>query len=178
MIKNGMDKKVEFIALLLDQGQTRKEIMAKYAKRWQSSSSTFDRVLKKANLLNDKKHIIASKIADEQYISLTKDKAIEAIMCSMQRKEYLTKLIKGEIKIPTKRSYYNPVSKSFETETVSVEADANARIKAIAELNKMEGDYAPTKLANTDSKGNDIDYTPEQFEFELLRAKKILKLDE
>lgn len=35
------------------------------------------------------------------------------------------------------------------------EPDFNDRLKAIAEMNKMEGDYAPTKIAQTDKDGND-----------------------
>jgi hypothetical protein len=30
------------------------------------------------------------------------------------------------------------------------------RLKAIAELNKMEGSYAPSKIATTDTKGNEV----------------------
>ena len=48
-----------------------------------------------------------------------------------------------------------------------------------AELNKMEGDYAPTKLSNTDSKGNDIiDYSNISTDELERRAKAKLMLED
>jgi len=35
-------------------------------------------------------------------------------------------------------------------------ADHSTRIRAVAELNKMDGSYVPVKIAQTDKEGNDI----------------------
>ena len=63
----------------------------------------------------------------------------KAIMTADERKEYLTKLINGEIK--AKRPFVIG-GKIMEYPEEPTHSD---RIKAIAELNKMDGDYAPVK---------------------------------
>lgn len=68
------------------------------------------------------------------------------IMKSADRMAYLTKIIKGEIKVPYSEVKWNPVSKAFETIQFEDLATHNARIMAIAELNKMDGSYAPSKI--------------------------------
>lgn len=72
------------------------------------------------------------------------------IMEVNERKELLTKIANGELKI---KKPFVIAGKIMEYPS---EPDHTDRRNAIAELNKMDGAYAPAKVAQTDSKGNDI----------------------
>ena len=61
------------------------------------------------------------------------------IMSKAERMELLTKIAKGEIKVK------RPFVIGGKIMEYPSEPDHNDRIKAAAELSKMEGDYAPTK---------------------------------
>ena len=61
------------------------------------------------------------------------------IMTKAQRLEYLTKVINGEIKVK------KPIVISGKIMEYPMETDMNDRLKALAELNKMDGSYAPIK---------------------------------
>jgi hypothetical protein len=75
------------------------------------------------------------------------------IMSKADRMEFLTKTAKGEIKVK------KPFVVSGKIMEYPSEPDHSDRLKAIAELNKMEGDYAPTKTDIT-SKGEAINSDP------------------
>jgi hypothetical protein len=147
---------VDFIVSRLEKGEQRATILAKVVKKWQSSVRTFDRLLKIANEQYSNRLHLASKAADDTYVAMKAEAAKEAVMSKQEREEYLTKLIKGDIEIPYTEVKWNPVSKSFETIQFVELASHGARISAISELNKMGGDYAPSKVAQTDKDGNDV----------------------
>ena len=65
------------------------------------------------------------------------------IMDSVERMEWLTKLVDGTIK--AKR----PIVIAGEIIEYEEEPSHTDRVKAIAELNKMDGSYAPTKTEST-----------------------------
>jgi len=74
----------------------------------------------------------------------------------------IDKQIKGEVQFTFVVG--NKVNKSHNGDVfmlpVQVQNDLRARkLQYYAELNKMEGDYAPTKIANTDKDGNDVKQT-------------------
>jgi hypothetical protein len=73
-------------------------------------------------------------------------------MTADERKEYLTKIVSGEAKV--RKPFY--VAKTGKILEYLAEPDHNDRIRALAELNKMEGDYAPTKVAKTNVAGEDV----------------------
>jgi hypothetical protein len=140
-------------------GKDRSKLLATIGKKWQLSQRTFDRYWKIAQ----QQHLAKQQTIKKELAEVDKAAAIEArkkaIMTADERKEYLTQIIKGEIEVPYTEVKYNPGIKSFETIQFVELASHTARINAIAELNKMEGDYAPTKIANTDKNGNDIPQT-------------------
>jgi len=80
-------------------------------------------------------------------------------MTADERKEYLTKIVNGEVEVPYTEVKWDANTKKFVTIKFIELAGHTARISAISELNKMEGDYAPTKIANTDKDGNDVKQT-------------------
>jgi len=79
------------------------------------------------------------------------------IMRSDERKEYLTSVIRGKVSI-SKKIVINGV-----IDEIEVSPDHKDRLSAIAELNKMEGDYAPAKSIVTVTKVG-LDAIEEKYE--------------
>lgn len=141
---------IDAIIKEIEQGKTYTKVMAVNGRKWQMPERTFNRYWKTAN----EQHIVKQQEIKKELAEVDKQAAIEArkkaIMTANERKELLTKLINGEIK--AKRPFVIG-GKIMEYPEEPTHRD---RISAIAELNKMEGDYAPTKIAQTDKHGNDI----------------------
>ncbi|HEY9363461.1 MAG TPA: hypothetical protein VIQ00_09385, partial [Chitinophagaceae bacterium] len=94
-------------------------------------------------------HTIKQEAIKKELAEIDKQAAIEArkkaIMTADERKEYLTKIVNGEIEVPYTEVKWDKKQNKFVTIKFVELANHAARINAIAELNKMEGDYAPTK---------------------------------
>lgn len=138
-------KQIEFIKDCLREREQRKNILAKFCKVWQNTKTrTFDRLLKsaKTSLQSEFK-----KIDEQTDIEVGKEikKRKIKLMSAIQRKVYLEKIATGKIKIPYTEVKWNPKLNKFETIKFKELAPHTARISAIAELNKMSGDYAPSK---------------------------------
>lgn len=130
---------VDFIVAELKQGSERGEVLAKCGKKWQTPPRTFDRYFKEAK----EQHTAAQQLIKDRIANDSAINALEAekqqIMTVIERKKYLEGIINGTIK--TKQPF---VMKDKIVEYMA-EANHSERMKAIAELNKMEGDYAATK---------------------------------
>lgn len=135
------DKQIIIDAIIkgIEQGKDRAKLLATFGKERQLSQRTFDRHWKTAQ----EQHIDRQQALKERLTKVDEQAAIEArkkaIMTADERKEYLTKLVNGEIK--AKRPFVIG-GKIMEYQEEPTHSD---RIKAIAELNKMDGDYAPVK---------------------------------
>jgi hypothetical protein len=140
---------IDFMLSCLENGESRENILAKVVKKWQISTRTFDRRLKIANEIHNKRHKAASDAANKAYIATKENAAIEAVMSAQERKEVLTKIGRGEIPLT------KPMVVDGAVELIPVVPDWMDRRAAIAELNKMEGDYSPTKTAATTVDGKD-----------------------
>ena len=130
---------VDFIVSELKLGKERGEVLAKVVKKWQTTTRTFDRYFKDAKQQHTQAaNLIKDKVAKDSTI-----KALEAekqqIMTVIERKKYLEGIVSGTIKVK------QPFVMKDKIVEYMAEANHNERMKAIAELNKMEGDYAPTK---------------------------------
>lgn len=123
----------------IEQGKSRAQLLGTIGKKWEISRTTFDRHWKTAN----EQHVIKRDSIKEQLVKVDIEAAIEArkkaIMTADERKEYLTKIINGEAKVK------KPFVVSGKIMEYPAEPDASDRIRAIAELNKMDGEYAPEK---------------------------------
>ena len=146
------DKQIIIDAIIkgIEQGKDRGKLLATIAKKWQISNRTFDRHWKVANI----QHAERQSRIKEKLAKVDEEAAIEArkkaIMTADERKEVLTKIANGTLKIK------RPFVIGGKIMEYPAEPDATDRRNAIAELNKMEGDYAPSKVAQTDKDGNDI----------------------
>jgi len=150
MANSQSEVQVEFILNLLRNGGKRKDIMSKFGKKWQKSSSrTFDRRLKRAEeaMGRELKEI---KEKSEQLVAEEIEARKIDIMDAIERKSILTQIARGQL----------PLQKAMVVdrmvEYIEVVPDWMDRKNAIAELNKMDGDYAPTKVAQTTAAGDDI----------------------
>jgi len=143
---------IDFIIKGIEEGKPRGTLLSTTVKKWQMSDRTFDRHWKIANA----QHVIRQEALKKELAEVDKQAAIEArkraIMSAEERKEYLTKLINGKIKVPYTEVKWDAVQKKFVTIKFVELATHSSRISAIAELNKMEGDYAPQKI-NADITG-------------------------
>jgi len=138
---------IDAIIKELEFGADRGKALAKVGKAWQLSTRTFDRLWKEAN----RQHTERKQAIKKELDAVDTAEAIKArkmaIMSANERKEYLTKIIKGQIKVK------RPFVIAGEIKEFAVEPDQADRLKAIAELNKMEGDYAPAKTEITGKDG-------------------------
>lgn len=94
---------------------------------------------------------LREKARTKQVQANATDALKSAVMSKQERLETLTKIAKGELKVK------RPFVIGGKIMEYPSEPDAMERKAAIAEMNKMEGDYAPSKVAQTDSKGNDVE---------------------
>ena len=156
MAKSDKQEKIDFIVLQLEKGKTRGKILAEFVKKWQISIRTFDRFLKSADIKLRDRQKKASEAADAAYIKAKEEAAKNAVMSKQERLEYLTKIVKGEIEVPYSETKWDAVQKKFVIIKFVELPNHTARISAITEMNKMEGDHAPAKVAQTDKDGNDV----------------------
>ncbi len=113
-----------------------------------------------------KKPEIAAKIAEFQkqnadIVKKAHEKAIDKlaegeIADKIERQKMLTQIMRGDVKIRADKFFFDGKTAKVVSQEVEELPDYAARIKAISELNKMDGSYAPTKVAGTDTNGNDI----------------------
>lgn len=143
---------IDFIVSCLENGEQRGNILVKTGKKWGTSKSAFDRWLKIAK----EQHTVKHDAIKKQLAIIDTAAAIQArkkaIMNAEERKEYLTRILSGELKVK------KPFVIGGKIMEYNFEPDHADRLKALAELNKMEGDYAPSKVAQTDTAGNDKEF--------------------
>lgn len=137
---------IDAIIKEIEVGTSRGKVVSKYCKKLQKSERTIDSYWKTANEIQKVRQEKASKAADKAYIAAKEKSAVDAVMSKQQRLELLTKIANGEFENETKKPAWNNQKKVFEIVTVREKAQDNMVIKAIAELNKMQGDYADTNV--------------------------------
>lgn len=168
MLKVNKQVLIDFIISCLEKGDKRSTILAKVGEEWQEkvSERTFDRALKTANEQQKERQEKARKAADAAYIENNVN-AVKTVLKSKIEKQaelqneinLIDKQINGEVEFTFVVG--NKVNKSHNGDVfmlpVQIQNELRARkLQYYAELNKMNGDYAPTKVANTDKDGNDV----------------------
>ena len=157
MAKQSKQIIIDAIVKEIEKGNRRGNVLGKIAKKWEISRTTFDRYWKTANQQQQERQKKASAAADAAYIAAKEQSAKEAVMSKQERLELLSKIAKGDIEIPDSEIKWDIIQKKFVTIKFVKLASHAARVTAIAEMNKMEGDYAPVKIAQTNSKGDDLE---------------------
>lgn len=155
MAKDKIDKQTAIKSILSDlkKGIDKPDIMRKIAPKCGKSKSTQDRWFAEAEkqYLENQNRLrpIKEKAEEEAVYEATKEAIKTGILSKLERQKILSDIAKGDI----------PLSKYIvcdgiihEREIIPNWADRKA---AIAELNKMDGEYAPIKTDIT-SKGNKL----------------------
>jgi hypothetical protein len=135
---------------------SRGDIVSKYCKKFQKSDRTIDTYWKIAQ----EQHSNKQQGIKRELAELDKEAAIEArkraIMTSEERKEFLSKVIKAEIKTIRKKMWLDIETGKWKALPIEEDPSIFDRIRAMSELNKMDGEYAPIKVANTNKDGLDV----------------------
>lgn len=148
---------IDFILAELDLGRARASVLSKVVKKWQMSDRTFDRHWKKANALKETaREKIKAELAEVERQAAI-DALKKAIMGADERRELLTIIARGKL-TQTIVDEETMEQNEFPEPVTAVE-----RIKAIAELNKMDGDYAPIKTKTEHSGILDLSTLPITF---------------
>ena len=134
---------IDDIIKMIEQGTERGAVITKYCKKLQKSARTVDGYWKTAN----EQHVIRQQAIKNELAAIDTQSAIEArkkaIMSADDRKELLTSIANGTLKIK------KPFVIAGKIMEYPAEPDHTDRKNAIAELNKMDGAYAPAKVQNT-----------------------------
>jgi hypothetical protein len=137
----------------MDFGITRAEALAMNSEKWQLPTRTFDRQWKEASrrylAANEKSKQAAIEVKTEAI----KNRASKGILSKEERLEILSQIARGDL------SYQQEVPSKFGPQTITAWPSFNDRKGAVAEINKMEGDYAPIQKDIT-SKGGSIAPAP------------------
>ncbi len=149
------DKQIIIDAIIkgIEEEYDRAKLLTKIGKKWQISQRTFDRHWKIANNQYKELQDKAKEASDKAYIEASVEAAKGAIMSKAERQSILAQIARGELSV--KKSI---AIGGIGIEVVNVYPDFSDIKSAVAELNKMEGDYAPTKTALTDSEGKDKEF--------------------
>lgn len=138
---------IDFIVEQLQQGSERGEVLAKCGEKWQTPPRTFDRYFKEAK----EQHVAAQQVVKKELAKVSIEQAKESlkkqILTADERKEFLSKLVLKETKLLKVGAQVQMVHSFIDKDgnIVNEILPTELKIKAIAELNKMEGDYAATK---------------------------------
>ena len=147
----------------------RRDVLAKFGKKWQIPTRTLDRMWKLSKEYNQTRIQKQEKATDDILESKAKTNAENALKT---REFYITELEKDFIRLGEIKS--GDVFKDIDKKTGNVvgyrQAGYNDEIQAkrsrtaiVQHLAEINGWNAPTKTAQTDSKGNDINYlSPEE----------------
>jgi hypothetical protein len=157
MPKSNKQVIIDFIVTCLKNGEQRGNILVKAGKKWGTSKSAFDRLLKIAK----EQHTKEQEALKTELAEVDKQAAIKVrkkqIMTANERKVLLTKLANGQIKISRKEWKWNSETKKFQLLSYTDLPNHAARTSAISELNKMGGDYAAKKVELTGKDGLPIE---------------------
>ena len=151
----------------IEQGKGRGDIIAKYCKKFQKSARTVDTYWKIANqqqadrqeAIKKELELVDTAAAVDARKSGLKSKLDKQLSIQFQIEAIEKELEQGywdDIKIvrskeKTVKKILNPTDKAYLRKTMR---------DLFAELNKMEGDYAPTKVAQTTKDGEDVPTQP------------------
>ena len=135
-------EKEMIIAEILDEidfGVTSGECKSKICEKWRIAERTFDRYWGEASKRYKARLDAIEEATTKAAVSMEIKALKKAILSKHERQEILTQIAKGEIPL-VKHIVCDGVI--HEVDVVPAWADRRA---AIAELNKMDGDYAPVK---------------------------------
>jgi hypothetical protein len=137
--KPNKEKIVNEILFEMDLGITYVDCLALNQTKWRMPTSTFARYWKEALLRITALNELTQNAFNEIYVEGRKEALRRHVLTRLERQEILTAIAKGEILIE------KPVVAEGMIQMIEVAPALADRKNAIAELNKMDGEYAPVK---------------------------------
>lgn len=167
---------IHYIEERLRAGEQRAAILAKVQETWQQiPQRTFDRYLQKANQNVLEQLEREKRILNDQSTQLALQEQEKAIISAQERKVFLSNIVRGDIVIPTKEPRWDPDKKAYVIVSIDQVPGHSTRISAIQELNRMDGEHAPNKVARTTAKGKDVKPVQAVAPYSDQQVEKILK---
>lgn len=156
---------VDLMVVALKRGDTRSIVLKEFERNWKISISSFERYWKIAQNQHSvaQQAIDAKLLGDEQLAALKAEKS--TLMTAIEKKELLVRRVKQIEGIIIKGTTLDYVKTARGIINMNTERNLNAiEIASLSEtlqrltqeLNRMEGHHAPTKVAATNSKGDDV----------------------
>lgn len=149
MLKPTKQIVIDAIIKGIEIGKDRGKLLATIGKKWQISQRTFDRYWKTAQ----EQHTAKQQAIKSEIAIVDKEAAIDARRNGLKSKNERLMILQNEVDrclldlYPVKGKKPNIFNKVSLRRTIK---------ELQAEISKIEGDYAPTKVANTDKEGNDV----------------------
>ena len=123
----------------IDFGGSRADCLSINSEKWQLTERTFDRYWKEATERFRDTISRTNEALETVRIEAKKNRLKSLIMDKEERMEVLTKIARGQL------TYHKEVATKDGPVEIIAKPDFVDRKAAIAELNKMDGDYAPVK---------------------------------
>ncbi len=137
-------KAISEIVKGLRRGLTRDILLANIVERCQVSDRTFDRYHEEAKEIHNKEQQEVQRLAHEQLIEAKKEELKSDIISIQKRKEYLTKVVTAETDLIQVGKATVEVLTHDDGRREIITNDI--RIRALQELNRMDGAYTPTQF--------------------------------
>jgi len=138
-MKPDREKIILDIVSEMDLGVSYTQAKAINGEKWQVPQRTFDTYWAEASERYKDILEIERNARNEVRIQMAKDSLKKAILNRHERMELLTQIAKGDI------SFEKEVATKFGPITILQKPEFVDRRAAVAELNKMDGEYAPVK---------------------------------
>jgi hypothetical protein len=123
----------------------RKNILAKFGKKWQSSTRTIDRIWKEAQQYNETRLKKQEKAKDDVLVEKAKEEAKNNILSREGAEEILSNIANGNGRqVAREFGLVNGIKETIKWDVV-VPSD-NERVRAIDKLAEMKGWDAPKEL--------------------------------
>ena len=149
-----MSKQEAYISFIIDQLQSgnveRGKVLAIFGKKWQTGVRSFDRYWKEANERHIEGQNKLQKEKESIYIEAEKEAFKIGLKSKHERMLELQAMLSPDYRVQEVAGIANGMPIWVDRPLQPNE------VKGIhAELSKMAGEYAPSKVAETDSQGND-----------------------
>jgi hypothetical protein len=135
----------EIASAIAFEGASRTTIVQRFTKAYNLKKSAIDKLIKLAKVEAE----TLRKDLQSSETSLAIDGEVEAkkaqLLTALDKRLILMRIMTGQHKNEVKKPVFNPATKKFEIITVHESPNDTAIVRAMAEDNKMVGDYAPEK---------------------------------
>ena len=139
-------KRILDIALMLEQGLERKQILQKLSKTCKTGARTIDNEIKEAKLIVNERNAHKEKVRQDTTEQTIKDAVNEAILSDLELEGILCKIASGNMQVQEMFAGV-PVLRDISPAEVT---------NAVKALWLKRGSNSPTKTALTNTKGEDV----------------------